>query len=101
MMEDQKDRDKTDSIDQSQMFQGITSLKSITRPSNVSGMGSVISPSSYHNPEGVSDGHSDDSRSDQMKPSVTFEQLDQVTETTRRRQRSDLRSQKSFVTQDG
>lgn len=63
---------KNDTLDQNALL-GVTSLKSITRPSNVSGMGSVISPSSYHEPlDGDDDGGSNMSQSDLPKPSVHF-----------------------------
>ena len=44
---EKKNKIVEDSFDQSKHLLGVTSLKSITRP-NFSGIGSVISPSSYH-----------------------------------------------------
>lgn len=86
------------------MLLGVTSLKSITRPSNVSGMASVISPSikSRDYPGRHSD-DSNDSHSDFIKPSVHFEQLDQVTETnpiSHHDKNMDDKSAKSFKTAD-
>ena len=63
--------EKNDTLDQNALL-GVTSLKSITRPSNVSGMGSVISPSSYHERLDGDDDGSNMSQSDLPKPSVHF-----------------------------
>jgi len=68
-------------------------------------MASVISPSNrsggYPDQSDNDDGHSNDSQSDFVKPSVHFEQLDQVTvkrRTISKKEKVD--SQKSFKTYD-
>ena len=97
--------ENNDTLEQNHAFLGVTSLKSITRPSNVSGMGSVVSPSSYHEPGGdYDDGGSNSSQSDFVKPSVHFGQFGQGDETvmskTTSQHQTDVRSQKSFKTHD-
>lgn len=82
----------------------MTSLKSITRPSNVSGLGSVISPDSYHERvDDYDDAGTNSSQSDFIKPSVHFGQFGQGDETVMSKtsqHKSDLKSQKSFKTHD-
>jgi len=53
----------------------VTSIKSITRPSNVSGMASLISPYSQQHESEEYDADTHESHSDFIKPSVHFDML--------------------------
>ena len=83
--------ENNDTLERNHAFLGVTSLKSITRPSNVSGMGSVVAPSSHHEPFGGNDdGGSNSSQSDFVKPSVHFGQFGLGDETLM--SKTDMRS---------
>ena len=98
---EKKNKIVEDSFDQSKHLLGVTSLKSITRP-NFSGIGSVISPSSYHEQQ---DNDSNQSREYYpiIKPSVHFEQLGDHIQSPREektQKTNDNKSQRSFKTHD-